>query len=96
VSRDLVELFHGESASCKASVRTTQQGMYQGRPQRGGLQPGTQPPSQSKFKRNTNFVNTVISVVLRDFPSSRNQPLKWADDYYIGILKNRMKSIKVS
>jgi hypothetical protein len=32
----------------------------------------------------------MISKVLRDFPVSRNQPLKSADDRCISILKNKL------
>jgi hypothetical protein len=39
-------------------------------------------------------VNTVISEELGDVPFSQNQPLKSTDSWYIGILKNRMKSLE--
>ena len=42
-----------------------------------GLQPLPKTP-KPKFK-NTDFVDIMISI-LRDFPFSRNQPLKLADD----------------
>jgi hypothetical protein len=42
----------------------------------------------------TDFLYTTISNVLCDFPFSRNQPLKSADDEYIRILKNVIKSLK--
>jgi hypothetical protein len=48
-------------------------------------------PAQTPQKRNlktTDFVDTMISKVLRDFPFILNQPLKSADDQYIRILKN--------
>jgi hypothetical protein len=49
----------------------------------GGL-PGCSPPqtpkNQNKKKRKTDFVDIMISKVLCDFPFSRNQPLKSADD----------------
>jgi hypothetical protein len=43
----------------------------------GGLQPGRTP---GIGKKNTYFVDTIISSVLHDLPLSRNQPLKSADD----------------
>jgi hypothetical protein len=41
-----------------------------------------QPPKTPKpeIKKNTDIVDIIISKVLRDFPFSRNQPLKSADD----------------
>jgi hypothetical protein len=36
----------------------------------------------------------MISQVVRDFPFSRNQPLKSADDQYIRILKNKLIKLK--
>jgi hypothetical protein len=38
-----------------------------------------QTPQNRNFK-NTDFVDTIVSKVLRDLPFSRNQPLKSADD----------------
>jgi hypothetical protein len=35
---------------------------------------------QKQNLKNTDFVSITISKVLRDFPVSRNQPLKSADD----------------
>jgi hypothetical protein len=47
---------------------------------KGGL-PGCSPPNTPKLKfKNTDFVNTMISRVLRDLPCSQIQPLKSADD----------------
>jgi len=37
-------------------------------------------------------VNAMLSKVLCDLPFSRNQPLKMAGDYNIGIFKNQIKS----
>jgi len=46
----------------------------------GGLGPvRLHPPPQAEFK-NTDFVDTVISKVLRDLRFSLNHPLKSADD----------------
>jgi hypothetical protein len=44
----------------------------------GGGLPGCSPPnpSKSKFKKNTHFVDVMISNVLRVLPFSRNQTLK--------------------
>jgi hypothetical protein len=39
-----------------------------------------------KFKN----VDIMTSKVLRDFPFSRNQPLKSANDRYVRILKNKL------
>jgi hypothetical protein len=36
----------------------------------------------------------MTSKVLRDLPFSQNQPLKWADDKYIRILKNKLIKLK--
>jgi hypothetical protein len=33
----------------------------------------------------------MISCVLYNLPLSRNQPLGWVDDLYIGIVKNETK-----
>jgi hypothetical protein len=44
-----------------------------------GLQPT--PPKPPKMRtKNTDFIDIVVSEVLRDFSFSRNQPLKLADD----------------
>jgi hypothetical protein len=44
--------------------------------------------------KNTNFVDIMISKILRDFPSSRNQPLKSTDKQYIRILKSKLIKFK--
>jgi hypothetical protein len=48
----------------------------------GGLQPDSPPTPSPKNRnlKNTDFVDIMISKVLRDFSFSRNQPLKSADD----------------
>jgi hypothetical protein len=51
----------------------------------------TAAPSKSKFKKKTEFVDTIVSEVLPDLSFSRNQPLKSADDKYKKILKNKKK-----
>jgi hypothetical protein len=51
------------------------------------------PPTQNRnYKKNTGFVDT-ISDILRDPPFSRNQSLKSVDDWYTGILKNKIKNL---
>ena len=58
-----------------------------------GLQPYPQNPQDRNLKK-TDFVDIMISKVSRDLPFSRNQPLKSADDWYIGILKNKLIKLK--
>jgi hypothetical protein len=64
---------------------------------KGGL-PGCSPPPprnrQNRNLENTDFTDIIISGLLRDFPFSRNQPLKSVDDQYIGILKNKLIKLK--
>jgi hypothetical protein len=56
---------------------------------------GPQPlQTQNGNLKNTDSVDITISNVLRDFPFSRNQPLKSADDRYIRILKNKLIKFK--
>jgi hypothetical protein len=43
---------------------------YQTRTLKGGGAAGLQPP-KSKFKRNTDFVDTIITTALRDLPSAK-------------------------
>jgi hypothetical protein len=57
-----------------------------------GCSPLTHHP-KPKFKK-SNFVDIKIATVLRDFPFSRNQPLKSADDQYIRIWKNKLIKLK--
>jgi hypothetical protein len=54
--------------------------------------PGSSPPSQAE-RRKTQILWAVILNVLRDLPISRNQPLKSADYYCIGILENKIKNL---
>ena len=56
------------------------------------LQP-PKPPKNRNFKI-SDFVDIIISRVLRDLPFSRNQPLKSTDDQYIRILKNKLIELK--
>jgi hypothetical protein len=51
-----------------------------GAPYGGGGRRAAPPPAQSEIKNNTDFVDTVISEVLRDLRFRLNQPLKSADD----------------
>jgi hypothetical protein len=74
------------------------QGVEAGAHQRGSLpgcnSPKPPPPKEkSKFKKKTDFVD-IIWNFLRDFPFSRNQPLKSPDDWYIRILKNKLIKLK--
>jgi hypothetical protein len=49
---------------------------------------------QNRNLKNRGFVDIMISEVLRDFPFSRNQPLKSADDQYVRISKNKLRKLK--
>ena len=52
------------------------------------------PHLKAKFKKKrADFVKTVISNVLRALGCSLNQPLKSADDWYSGILRNATKTM---
>jgi hypothetical protein len=49
----------------------------------GGEAAGLQPPpktTQNWKLKNKDFVDIMVSKILRHFPFSRNQPLKSADD----------------
>ena len=54
----------------------------QGSTQAGGGCRAAAPPKtpQNRNLKSTDFVDIIISKVLRDFPFSRNQPLTSADD----------------
>jgi hypothetical protein len=52
----------------------------------GGLQPLSPNPGKPKFKKKADFVDIMISKVVRDLPFNRNHPLKSADDWDIRIL----------
>jgi hypothetical protein len=58
-----------------------------------GFSPPPQTP-QNRNLKNTAFIYFMISKVLRDFPFSRKQPLKSADDRYIRNLKNKLIKLK--
>jgi hypothetical protein len=47
-----------------------------------------QPPHPKRKIKKKQFVDTIMSKVIRDLSISLNQPLKSADDRYTGILKN--------
>jgi hypothetical protein len=64
---------------------------------KGGLRgaAGLHPPKpQNRNFVNTDFVDAMISKVLRGLSLSRNQPVKSADDQFIRILKNRFIKLK--
>jgi hypothetical protein len=42
----------------------------------------------SPHRNKKKIVGIMMSNVVRDLTFSRNQPMKWADNQYIGILKN--------
>jgi hypothetical protein len=62
-------------------------------PKGQGVGGGAALSSKSKFKKTQFLLDTMISDVLLDLPFSRNQPLKSAEDQYLGILKNKIKSL---
>jgi hypothetical protein len=70
--------------------------LVRGAPKGGGGCRASAPsnPQNPKLKRNTDFVDTMISIVLRDLPFSWNQPLKSAGVYYIRILKNKLIKLR--
>ena len=51
------------------------------------------PPKKTEIFKNTDFVDAMISHVLRDLLFSRNQQVKSADNYYITILKNKIQNL---
>jgi hypothetical protein len=56
----------------------------------GGGDEGLQPPTNRIFFKKVIFHTYDYVTVLRHLLFSRKQPLKSADDYYIGILKNKV------
>jgi hypothetical protein len=62
----------------------------------GGCSPAVPPskPPQNRNLKDTDFVDMMLSKILRDLPISRNQPLKLADDWYIRILENKLIKLK--
>jgi hypothetical protein len=63
------------------------------RAEAAGLQP-PKPPKPKLKKKNTDFVDIMTSKISHDFPLSRTQALKSADDWYIRILKNKLIKLK--
>jgi hypothetical protein len=53
------------------------------------------PKTEIKKNTHTGFVDIMISNLFRDFPFSRNQPLKSAYNQYIRILRSTRKLIKL-
>jgi hypothetical protein len=49
---------------------------------------------KNETKKNTDFVDILISKVLSVLSFNRNQPMKSADDKYIRIFKNRLIKLK--
>jgi hypothetical protein len=54
-----------------------------------GCSPSLPPPPKLKLKENIDFVDMMISNIIRDLPFSRNQPVLTK---YKGILKNKIKN----
>jgi hypothetical protein len=54
-----------------------------------GMQPPPPPNHQNQHLKNIDFIDILISKVLRGLHFSRNQALKSADNQYIRILKNK-------
>jgi hypothetical protein len=54
--------------------------LFQGRTQGGGGCRAAGPPSPQNRNKKKDFIDTMVSKVLRDLLFSRNQPLKSADD----------------
>jgi hypothetical protein len=46
----------------------------------GGCQPADPQTPKTEIQKDAGFVDIMISDLFRDFPFSRNQPLKSADD----------------
>jgi hypothetical protein len=51
----------------------------------GGYRAAALQNRRDQYTKNTGFVDVRVSKVLRDFPISRNQPLKTADDYTLEV-----------
>jgi len=47
------------------------------------------------LKLKKKIVDMMISIISCDLPLSQNQPLKSADDQYVGILTNKLKTYEV-
>ena len=83
------------SSYTSTKLNTTKGNDPGARPKEGGSWAAAPQTPQNRNLRNTHFVVT-ISEVLRDLPFSRNQPMKSADDKYIGILNNKLIKLKTS
>jgi hypothetical protein len=57
---------------------------------------GCQSAHRTEILKIPHFQERIISAVLRDFPFSRNNALKSADDWQIGILKNKVEKLRTS
>ena len=58
---------------------------------RGVLRAANRPPEPKFIKQRFCGHDDMKLALLRDLPFSRNQPLKWADEYYTRILKKENK-----
>jgi hypothetical protein len=86
-------LWHWYEHYTKAGARKVLQ--FQSRAhRRGGCRAAAPTKSPKPEFKKKDFVDIMISKVLRDFPFSRNQPLKSAGDQYIRILKTRLVKLK--
>jgi hypothetical protein len=52
------------------------------------------PPHQKRNLKNADFVDTILSKVVRDLRFNLNQPMKSADDWYSGSLEGIIKTYK--
>jgi hypothetical protein len=67
--------------------------IHRGAP-KGGCWGAAPPKPKNQDLKNTDYVDVMISNVLRDLPFSRNQPLKLVDNWYIRILRNKLIKLK--
>jgi len=52
--------------------------------------------SQSKFKKTQIFIDKLMCKILSDSSFNRNQAPKSADDWYIGVLKNKVRKLQMN
>ena len=57
--------------------------------------PGCTPSIPIEILKNANFLDALMCNIIHDLPFSLNQPLKSADDWYIGVLKNKVRKLKM-